>query len=526
MPGKHTAREKRQARHVYDSERRGGAPVASAKRVAWATVNKRRNPPLNPELELAIRDGMARCLWVSAVADYTEEHGENAAVPNWDEYGRGGPRKDWDDIVADTPMAAMHAANDLCTLYAANEKIADVDGVMSTLFEQAAQIDTGEPLQHETGAPYRVTWGVYRDKRGTHPPVRTGYGSREEAERKAASVKGEKVRVAEDDPGVVGTPTVGDVARSFGWDMAAEALGTGIAWSDDHTTKRKGPVTEAVFDPKTPSFECHFDGEDLSWSGRGEASDIRSGHEATRTPKVTCLVSEIVNDDDEGGDIEVEGGRFTSEETMWPTDAQRELGWTIVDKAVQFIHTAATQGDNDLEPNFHGSPHTLAQGPARDLYWMTYDELTDDHSATRHQRVYRLEGFTWLEQTQVFERIYREEWEPRPTQIGRITVVNPTDGALGDACYVLQFSTGGIATPRTLMAYADSEDESFDLCIDWLEEQGLEGYFEDEQVRDDEDLAENMITGGNHTHYIDPQNFAIVARQPSINELRDLGREP
>lgn len=42
MPGKHTGKEKRQARHIAASERRRGFGKKRATSIGWATVNKRR----------------------------------------------------------------------------------------------------------------------------------------------------------------------------------------------------------------------------------------------------------------------------------------------------------------------------------------------------------------------------------------------------------------------------------------------------------------------------------------------------
>lgn len=42
MPGRHTQKEKRQAKHVAVSERRRGVSAKRATSIGWATVNKRR----------------------------------------------------------------------------------------------------------------------------------------------------------------------------------------------------------------------------------------------------------------------------------------------------------------------------------------------------------------------------------------------------------------------------------------------------------------------------------------------------
>lgn len=42
MPGFHTAKQKRQAKHIAASERRRGVSSKRATSIGWATVNKRK----------------------------------------------------------------------------------------------------------------------------------------------------------------------------------------------------------------------------------------------------------------------------------------------------------------------------------------------------------------------------------------------------------------------------------------------------------------------------------------------------
>lgn len=42
MPGKHTAKEKRQAKHIAASERKAGKTAKRAQSIGWATVNAKR----------------------------------------------------------------------------------------------------------------------------------------------------------------------------------------------------------------------------------------------------------------------------------------------------------------------------------------------------------------------------------------------------------------------------------------------------------------------------------------------------
>lgn len=64
----------------------------------------------------------------------------------------------------------------------------------------------------------------------------------------------------------------------FGHYLAHMSIGDGSSWFDDH----------AQFELDLPDFECHFDGEDLIWSGKLSASPIEvipsaSGAQATFT---------------------------------------------------------------------------------------------------------------------------------------------------------------------------------------------------------------------------------------------------
>jgi hypothetical protein len=42
MPGRHTAKQRRQARHIAESEHRRGKSWPRARSIGWSTVNKRK----------------------------------------------------------------------------------------------------------------------------------------------------------------------------------------------------------------------------------------------------------------------------------------------------------------------------------------------------------------------------------------------------------------------------------------------------------------------------------------------------
>lgn len=60
-----------------------------------------------------------------------------------------------------------------------------------------------------------------------------------------------------------------EVPRAFGHDLTMEALGTGVSWFDHHKE----------FDLEVPSFEIHFTGESLTWSGRVHDNSSKSIYE-------------------------------------------------------------------------------------------------------------------------------------------------------------------------------------------------------------------------------------------------------
>lgn len=202
----------------------------------------------------AILDGMARSLWIMAYADWA--HGEAVCEHcgdriwrtdegDWRNEADGtscpafqderehepsdteGPNvaaagDDWDEAAPETPDAAYLAAGDLEKLLASSEGIKQGE-VLPDLFELAMTVHAGEPFEF-----------------GELGKGRPSEELRKEREEKY------------------------DLAYEFGGMLAMEALGTGVAWGDDHRTKS----VSGVFDPAIPDFGCHYDGEELTWEGR------------------------------------------------------------------------------------------------------------------------------------------------------------------------------------------------------------------------------------------------------------------
>lgn len=156
-----------------------------------------------------IRDGMARLLWILAYADFVQ----NADGEQADEdlYPAAKPGQNWDDVAPETPKAAYKAADDLMKLYEAqNHDLVDL-----YIFAQTADLEEDFELWSE--------------------------GKNAAVDRKWKE----------------------DGAYEFGGDLAHMAVGSGSSWFDNHKE----------FELQYPSFECHFDGEDLVW--HGGSSDVR-----------------------------------------------------------------------------------------------------------------------------------------------------------------------------------------------------------------------------------------------------------
>lgn len=350
-----------------------------------------KNPAIDDvkkQIEDAIRAGMSRYLWISAFASWAEEADliqDVGAVADV----RGTSGIEWDDVAPETPPAAIKAADDLIALFAAGERLTGATP-MTELFELAMTVDQGEPFSYLNGG-----WGLIHD---------LWVGRGKQRKREAMSID--------------------DVANDFGAMMAAESLGQGVAWSDDHV------VTDARgtdFDPSVPRFECYYDGQVLEWNG------------ATR-----------------------DGGEH----------AQR-------------VHR------HDDAPK-----------------WARFG-ASDDGDEVGHPR------------------------------IGSITIVNPRakHGKRKTPSFVLWFSTGGMSATH-LLVYADNLDDALGECVDYLEEQGLEGFFADDEVAEaystliaegvDEDEAReeaevDTLAAGNHGRYLRTGTWGVTAENPSPAQLREIG---
>lgn len=384
-------------------------------------MSARKNPPISKAPETSIRDGMARALWISAYISFvTERMGGEDEWPS--------PRdanEDWNDVAPETPPVAIKAAKDLIKLYARAEGTSE-DETMSLLFETAAQVDTGVPLEHDVDAEYQYTRPVPKKQRGK---------------------------------------TVGEVAYDFGYGLAMSALGEGVGWGDDH---RERDDQGRRFDAPRVRFETSFDGTDLSWSGRGDQPEVVGGRETTSGLEGPGVVTERIIRDEDGDELR---RQRVTEVPIDLTDEETVRGLSLVDKAVQWLHEhIGHRGYQEEDQD--------AQG----LYYDVTNATNGDDDEVEFS--YHLVGFSLDQQREISERMEAEAFAPEPTQIGRITVVNPDERRNWDRRYTHRFVFWfGQGDAAWLMAYAHDEDEALEMCVDWIVEHAP-GRLADEQVEE------------------------------------------
>jgi hypothetical protein len=220
---------------------------------------KRPNPDIDAFAQMyedSIREGMARYLWLSAFASWAD--GADLVQDQDVSIADIGPGADWDDIAPETPAAADKAAKDLVDLFVLSEGLGSSKTPMAELFAFAVSVHQAKEFEYG-----QATVSV---------PKRGGKGKE--------SIDTNKL------------------AYEFGSLMAAQAIGEGIGWGDDHREEWKtqdGKVVE--FAPDVPDFECHYTGSDLSWSGatRGRAEPERA-HGSEDAPHWTRYPNEEGSD--------------------------------------------------------------------------------------------------------------------------------------------------------------------------------------------------------------------------------------
>jgi hypothetical protein len=150
-----------------------------------------------------------------------------------------------------------------------------------------------------------------------------------------------------------------------------------------------------------------------------------------------------------------------------------------------------------------------------------------------------LKGSTVGMTRQVHRGQHRARWESAdepivgPDQIGKIRIVNPNDVNFYKHSYVLQFGAYG---DTRLLVYASSLDSGLEECIDWLAD-NAPGLLADDEVTDAYNEAINQgkteeqayeyattdMTPGDNGHYIASHEWAIVAEDPTREQLFEIG---
>ena len=236
--------------------------------------------------EEKILESMARTLWATAYADWTEELSEEDEDALEYQVPRAEDGDDWMEEAPPTPIAAVHAARELRDLIMADNRAmlhgnrlrGELHGLYD-LFAHAMEVDLGRPFpsydepwhsQIEADPKDTELLSVYADWLEEQGRIQDADFVRTAATYTSRPYLGSFVT---DKGGKAVLEFMGglDAATAFGHDIAMQCLGMGVAWSDDHVTKRG----DLVFDPVLPSFECHYDGEQLLWSGRVRDPDAR-----------------------------------------------------------------------------------------------------------------------------------------------------------------------------------------------------------------------------------------------------------
>lgn len=155
-----------------------------------------RRPNPDDDFDDAIKDGMARAIWVTSFADWVQK------LPRQQQRELGaGQGGDWNDAAGETPRSAIEAAQALIDLYERT------NGPIGALFLVAAQADKRKPTDR--------------------------------------------------------------LADLFGHALAMQALGTGVAWTDDH---RPFPLKRVDFEAWLDAPDDDRDRWRVDWSPRSMAN--------------------------------------------------------------------------------------------------------------------------------------------------------------------------------------------------------------------------------------------------------------
>lgn len=293
------------------------------------------------QYQRAIRDGMARTLWVMAYADYSgqwHEEFDEAEMEGVDPPEQAGGGEDWNDVAPATPRAALKAADDLVALYEKTEK-----APVWTLFVTALYVDRNMVDEY--------------------------------------ALEGKDL----------------DVAEEFGGDLAMMALGTGVSWFDDHKEKNKKGTAKLTI-PRV-NFECRYDGERLDWSG---GSDDASGPRIEVFEEITDADGEHVEGEEMEtwfADVERRAHHGGGDDVDFAVDYLHnndatETSSTDFHKGIWYIASGTQSPRTGQTRGYSYHPHGFSDADERAIYdgvvgriGKIVDINRADHSWTSHRYV-------------------------------------------------------------------------------------------------------------------------------------------
>ncbi len=234
-----------------------------------------------------IRDAMARTLWVMAYANWVEDQ-EDVGIDEgvdreWRWLARPGGGEDWDSYTPETPIAAEQAAGALNQLIRKALGLTDKNP-LGRLFEQMAAAHFGDVLVPDTEWLKQIKDASWFDRADTimvYADWLEQHGRIWDAQYARATT-----RAHQGGWGLAGNVTGHEgMAKRFGDVLVHMAEGTGVDWSDD--VRIKDPSQRRAFENLfnlMPRFECHYDGEDLTWEGslRDHSAGRASGMQRAR----------------------------------------------------------------------------------------------------------------------------------------------------------------------------------------------------------------------------------------------------
>lgn len=206
----------------------------------------------------------------------------------------------------------------------------------------------------------------------------------------------------------------------FGTALANMAMSTGVSWFDDH---KKFPLAR-------PSFECHYDGVQFSWSGKS-AVLLKHGREVpdmnaeTNGLRIKVSYELITPESAENGDVEERG---------WDNEEGE-----LMDNVREAVEWLTEQGP--LEPSSSSFHHGI---------WYTHYGEQGRHGAQRNES-FHITGATMSQEQRIFDglakaRVLRGHFAGKRDQRNRRpgTRQNPSRSELRDPTFVMKEIQGSL----------------------------------------------------------------------------------